>query len=94
MTSLRIPGVVPVTLLADVAERLGGFVRGHRPAGAEHPDSLFLLHWRSAAPGAQRDRVALDGKVEGVAGREVQLIPEFFGKDDAARLVEGHFATH
>ncbi len=90
--SLGLPGVLAVALLAQIAERFGGFVGGHGLAGAEDPDALLLFERRGAAPGAQLDLVMLHRNIQSVAWGEVQLVPEVLGKDDAARSVERHFA--
>jgi hypothetical protein len=85
---------VPVAVGAHPAERFRSFVGGHGFAGAEHPNAFLLLHGSGAAPGPQRDLIAVDRKVENVAWKEVQLVPKALGKDDAARSVEFNFSVH
>ena len=94
MPSLALPGVPAVTLRPDVAERFLCCIGGQRLAGAEHPHAAFLLQGRGAAPGPQGHFVTLDREVESVAWREVHLVSEGLGQNNAARSIKGNLGVH
>ncbi len=68
-----------MALSAKILQRLPCFRFRQGLAGAEHPAASLLLQGRGGAPGTKDDFVTLDGQVQGIARREVELVPEGFG---------------
>jgi hypothetical protein len=83
-------GILTVSLVANVAHELVGFVERKRFAAPKNPYATFLLQRRASMYRPQRETLAFTRKGEGMTSTEAQLVANLLRNDDTSGFVDGN----
>jgi hypothetical protein len=87
-------GILTVSLLANIAHELVGFIERKRLAAMKNPYTAFLLQRRASVYRLQREALAFTLKGEGITCSETQLVADLLGNNDPACFVNGNGQSH
>jgi hypothetical protein len=83
-------GILTVSLLANIAHELVGFIERKRLAAMKNPYTAFLLQRRASVNRPQHEALAFTLEGEGITRSETQLVADLLGNDDPAGFVDGN----